>query len=132
MISSEPKRSMVALTRACGNAGSVTSPACEAASGSMDAVSAAGSASRSFTITEAPYSPSFCAMARPMPRPAPVTSAVFESRVKGMVYGSSLSQQIFELDLSIGLGVAILHHYGSIDGNAPILAGAAGDGAGAG
>src|ERR1700683_2163444 len=117
MMSSEPKRSIVALTNCCGNAASVTSPASEAARGSIAAVSAAGAESRSFTITAAPYSASFCAIARPMPRPAPVTNAVFDSRVKGMAY--VLSQQIFELDLGVGPRVTVLHHDGRVDGEAP-------------
>src|SRR5436190_13020566 len=45
---------------------------------------------------------------------------------------SSSSKQVFELDAGVGFGVAVLHDDGGVDADAPILAGAVGDGARAG
>jgi hypothetical protein len=42
-------------------------------------------------MTAAPAAASFSAMARPMPRPAPVIRATLESRVKGMRFYPRLS-----------------------------------------
>jgi len=43
-----------------------------------------------------------------------------------------LSQQIFELNSGVGLGVAVLDDHRGIDGDSPILAGPAGNGPGTG
>src|SRR5215472_7065868 len=54
------------------------SPASPAAPGIAARASSRGPASRSLSITEAPACASCCAIARPIPRPDPVTNATFD------------------------------------------------------
>src|ERR1019366_8604027 len=83
MMSMPPKWSSAALTIRVPKSGAVTSPRQLMASPPrariFAMVSSAGPASRSFTTTLAPSLASFCAMACPMPRPEPVTIAIFPS-----------------------------------------------------
>ena len=95
MISRAPKDSRVRLINVSGNAGSTRSPAmcftrCPAER-SMLSVSLRAASSRSLTITAAPALANFVAIARPMPRPAPVTNAVLPSRVNA-IFDTSCAQ----------------------------------------
>src|SRR5581483_3729322 len=89
MISTEPNVSMVASTSFCGNEGSVRSPGnCSTwypASRRLHRVSHKAVLSRSLTITAAPQVASLVAIARPMPRPEPLTIAVLPSSVTAML-----------------------------------------------
>src|ERR1043165_6426492 len=81
MMSRPPKVSMAAPTKPSDKPDSETVPLIAMASPPAARISAAtaspGAASRSLTTTLAPSLASFSAMARPMPRPEPVTSATF-------------------------------------------------------
>src|SRR6185312_13404214 len=82
MMSRPPSSATVRSTSCCGNAGCVTSPAsCAWRPGRSAKVSARGSGSRSLIMTDAPAAASCRAMARPIPRPAPVTRATFDARL---------------------------------------------------
>src|SRR3569623_238805 len=80
---SRPPRSATVRSTSCwGKAGWVTSPAISACLPErMPNVSASGAGSRSLIMTDAPAAASWRAMARPIPRPAPVTRATFDSRL---------------------------------------------------
>src|SRR3954447_26126889 len=79
-MSTAPKRSTVASTHAFDASGSPVFAACHATSPCMSAAAfSRASALRDVSITEAPASANAAAMALPMPRDAPVTSATFPS-----------------------------------------------------
>src|SRR5512144_1053083 len=84
MMSSPLNRSRAVVLNRAANVGSTTLPLHAAAWPPSDticsAVSLPGRSSRSFTTTRAPSDASLSAIARPIPRPAPVTSATFPSR----------------------------------------------------
>src|SRR5580698_1265192 len=84
MMSMEPKPLSVAMTSFSGKSGAVVSPGIALTAppslSMIMPVSKTTSRSRSFNMTDAPAAASFCATARPMPRPAPVTSAVLPFR----------------------------------------------------
>src|SRR5579871_5763474 len=90
--------------------------------------SPAGAGSRSLIITAAPAAASFSAIARPMPRPAPVTSATFPSKENDIKNyentdaGERLAKQIFQLYFGVRSIVAVLYDDRRVDGNAPVFA----------
>jgi hypothetical protein len=89
MWSPPPKAATVASTTRRGNPASVTSPATAMHRSPEElrmksAVASAAEASRSLTVTNAPWAANRMAAARPMPDPAPVMMATWlRSRLPG-------------------------------------------------
>ena len=80
-MSTRPNRANVAATHASASSGSPALAACHAASPSMVATAASSASGlRDEIITRAPLAANSWAMARPMPRDAPVMSATRPSR----------------------------------------------------
>src|SRR5271170_3441253 len=96
MISREPNPAVVAFTNFSGNPAEVMSPGmaltCPPALSINMPVSKTGSRSRSLSSTAAPASARLNATARPIPRPAPVTSAVRPFSSRCMSHNNILSR----------------------------------------